>query len=73
VIPSLYRLLARQCKLEGQHNACVSVTAPVELRVDDAMEHPDGQMPGEKYCDASAQPAGRQVVADEVCAGPRET
>jgi hypothetical protein len=52
----------------GQHNACVSVRAPVVLRVDDAMEHPDGQIPGEKYCDA-----GGHVVAEEFCAGPRET
>jgi hypothetical protein len=48
------------------------VRPPVVLSVDDATEYADGQIPGEKYCDAGAQPAGKHVVAEEVCAGPRE-
>jgi hypothetical protein len=30
------------------------VKATVALRVDDATEYPEGQIPGEKYCDAGA-------------------
>lgn len=53
---------------EGQHVARVSMSVPAEDVAQHACEYPDGQTPGEKYCDVDAHPEGRHLVAS---GGPR--